>query len=77
MTHGSFCDNAFISQMLKTVAHEPKHWNGLSAVQKEAIDMICCKLSRILSGQGSFQDHWLDIAGYAQLVVREIKEGRY
>ena len=29
--------------------------------------MIALKLSRILSGQSNFKDHWDDIAGYAKL----------
>jgi hypothetical protein len=29
--------------------------------------MIALKLSRILSGQANFKDHWNDIAGYAKL----------
>jgi len=29
--------------------------------------MIALKLSRILSGQADFKDHWDDIAGYAKL----------
>jgi hypothetical protein len=35
--------------------------------QIEALDMIALKLSRILSGQANFKDHWDDIAGYAKL----------
>ena len=29
--------------------------------------MICTKISRILSGQHDFEDHWLDVAGYSRL----------
>ena len=29
--------------------------------------MIALKLSRILSGQANFKDHWDDISGYAKL----------
>jgi hypothetical protein len=38
----------------------------MSYVQREAIDMICHKLGRILSGDPSHPDHWLDIQGYAR-----------
>lgn len=64
-THGSFEDNAKFSQRLKEVF---KH--GASSrppIQNEALDMIALKLSRILSGQANFKDHWKDLAGYSKL----------
>lgn len=67
-THGSFDMNATISQRLKNEfkkAHP--HYENLCPVHKEALDMIALKISRILSGQAGFQDHWDDIAGYAHL----------
>lgn len=69
-THGAFEDNARISQFLKAVLRHDEY----SDVQAEAIDMICLKLSRIASGQAQFKDHWDDIAGYAHLVSKNIKE---
>ena len=44
-------------------------YDRLSPVQREAVDMICLKLSRIISGQSHFRDHWDDIAGYARLAT--------
>lgn len=69
-THGSFHLNAFHSQTLK------RHFRTaeLSDTHFEALDMIACKLSRILSGQANFKDHWDDIAGYATLAARECHE---
>jgi len=34
--------------------------------------MIMMKLARAISG-GRLKDHWIDMAGYAQLVVDEIE----
>lgn len=68
-THGLFATNAEISQKLKAIFWF-YHENGstkLGSVQLEALDMIALKLSRILSGQPLFKDHWDDIAGYAKL----------
>lgn len=65
-THGSFARSAEISQRIKdTFRSSGQH--GLSDVHIEALDMIALKLSRILSGQAHFKDHWDDIAGYAHL----------
>lgn len=67
-THGSFDLNAIISQRLKAEFRKVHpHYEDLSPVHKEALDMIALKISRILSGQACFCDHWDDIAGYAKL----------
>ncbi len=66
-THGSFKDNAIISQRIKNVFHTHGQYPTENPVYCEALDMIALKLSRILSGQANFKDHWDDIAGYAKL----------
>lgn len=65
-THGSFEKNAAISQELKHIIHV-RSKDIESPSHREALDMIALKLSRILSGQADFKDHWDDIAGYAKL----------
>ena len=47
-------------------------WFDLEPVQREALDMICCKLSRILSTRGRNLDDWHDLAGYATLVEKHL-----
>jgi hypothetical protein len=64
--HGSFERNAEISTKLKLLFDEYGA-NRFLYVHREALDMIALKLSRILSGQAEFKDHWDDIAGYAKL----------
>ena len=66
-THGSFEQNASISQAIKHIYHSKGHYPAENFVYCEALDMIALKLSRILSGQANFKDHWDDIAGYAKL----------
>mgnify|MGYP001596935669 CR=1 FL=1 len=71
-THGSFVNNAQVSQFFKRYIRKSQTGyadGGFSDVHQEALDMICLKLSRILSGQANFKDHWDDIAGYAQLAA--------
>lgn len=64
-THGSFAQNAHYYTQLRRIFGE------LSGRVKDehinALDMIALKLSRILSGQATYKDHWDDIAGYAKL----------
>jgi hypothetical protein len=67
-THGSFEMNAQISQGLKGLFEYGQM--PVKVVHREALDMIALKLSRILSGQADFKDHWDDIAGYAKLASK-------
>ncbi len=72
-THGSFATNALISQGIKDFMRSQSGWHQLSFVQKEALDVIALKQSRILSGQSFFLDHWADVGGYAELACQEIR----
>lgn len=64
--HGEFWKTAEIAQELKgaIAQHTDK---SLDPVHTEALDMIASKIARILSGDANHVDHWIDIAGYAQL----------
>jgi hypothetical protein len=70
-THGSFAENARISQALKTVMQESAGWVRLTDTMREALEIDVHKIGRILSGDPDFRDHWLDRAGYATLIARE------
>jgi hypothetical protein len=72
-TYGSFTVNAHIAQHLKNLLHSHTSWDRFNATQKEALEVIASKLSRLLTGDPSHHDSWLDIAGYATLVANEIE----
>lgn len=73
-THGSFGMNAHFSQNLKSIMQSDATGYGSMCVEhREALDMIALKISRILSGQANFNDHWDDIAGYAKLASKACK----
>lgn len=67
-THGTFEDNAIISQSFKRMFRAGPGWNKLSDIEREAMDMIALKFSRILSGKSMSKQHWEDVVGYAKLV---------
>jgi hypothetical protein len=71
-THGPYPIKAAIIQELKLCMRDTPGWDGLSAVQRESLDMIVHKIGRILSGDPNVVDHWDDIAGYAKLVSRDL-----
>lgn len=72
-THGSFEDNARVSQSLKGLMNHELGLRSrrgqppLNARQLEALDMIFLKIGRILTGDATHEDHWTDIAGYSQI----------
>lgn len=66
-THGPFSYNAQKSQEIKDLFKKSAYWDDFRPEHKEALDMIALKLSRILSGQADYFDHWKDISGYASL----------
>ena len=66
-THGKFSDNARNGQAIRDLFRQSPHWADMDPVCREALDMMACKISRILSGQATFDDQWLDIEGYARL----------
>lgn len=48
-------------------------WDYLTPSQREALDNIATKISRIINGDPAYLDNWHDIAGYATLVENELK----
>ena len=69
-THGDYSDHAALTQNLKDMfeTYAPS-FSRMSAIEKEAVAMILHKLGRVGAGDPHFKDHWVDIAGYAQLVA--------
>lgn len=72
-THGRYDEVSGTIQSLKQVCKEAQNWDTLIAPQKEAVEMICHKLGRILNGDPDWVDSWHDISGYATLVEKLLK----
>ncbi len=66
-THGDFETNALISQSLCQVLRSSPNWEGMSAVECEALEMVMHKVARIVTGAPCL-DHYRDCAGYLKLV---------
>ena len=69
--YGNFRDNAYVAQELKTLSRNPE----FSRVQREALDQILSKVSRLVCGNPNHLDSWLDIANYATLAYKHTKKG--
>lgn len=66
-THGEFSHNAIYGQQLRSLFRSSPRWPEIPPVQREALDNIATKMSRILSGQADRIQHWEDVEGYARL----------
>jgi len=75
-THGDFIDNAEYSSGILRIMQSSKNWDNMPDAHQHALAMLSCKLGRILAGDFKFEDHWVDIAGYATLVANSIAERR-
>lgn len=71
--YASFETVATTAQALKKVLHMNDNWFHLNYDQREALDMICHKMARIMNGDPNYPDNWIDIAGYATLVANRLK----
>lgn len=72
--YGDFRDQARFAQELKHPAHSSSGWDRMTDYQREGLDMILHKIARALSGDPSYLDTWVDIEGYAKLVVDRMKQ---
>ena len=72
--YGTFEDNADTTQHLKEFFRTHDSWHQMKRHQRESLDMIAHKIARILNGDPNYDDSWIDIAGYATLVVKILRE---
>lgn len=72
-TYGTFMDNAQLGQELKAVIRNHYKWIYLKADQKQMIDVIFDKISRLVAGDPNYIDNYVDIEGYARLVRERLE----
>lgn len=75
-THGDYREQAAFAQHFKRMMREGKNWPELDFYQAQSLEAFADKISRVLTGNFTEVDHWRDVAGYAQLVVRELEAFR-
>jgi len=74
--YGEFDTHAEITQGIKVAMrdHPASNWHSsLAPFQIEALEMIAHKIGRIVNGDPYYADSWIDIVGYAQLVVNKLE----
>lgn len=66
-TYGDYGVQAAFAQDLKDSMGQAPNWHDLKPAQRESLEMIATKISRILHGDPDHVDSWVDVAGYANL----------
>ena len=73
--YGRFPTVAAVSQGISDSMRVASGWSLLPAYQRESLELIANKMARIVaSGNASYEDSWVDISGYAELVLREMRK---
>lgn len=73
--YGDFSGHAKLSQSIKGVIEGGRSYPKLNSSQREALEMIAHKIARIINGDPNYVDSWVDICGYSQLIVDQLKNG--
>jgi hypothetical protein len=73
--YGSYMQSADTAIKIKSAMHNAIARNDMHLYpdQLMSLDMIAVKISRIVNGNPSHRDSWLDIAGYAMLVADRLQ----
>jgi hypothetical protein len=74
--YGDFSSNATTTQLIKQAINLGDTANKLSFYQRESLEMIAHKISRIVNGDANYIDSWVDIIGYAQLVIDKLQRDK-
>ena len=71
--YGEFKDVAETTYQLQEALRRSQS-KTMTSSQIIALDMICNKIARIVNGDPNYVDNWHDIAGYATLIEKELRE---
>ena len=70
--YGSFEDNGNLSSFLwEYFEYDLRYEKGYI---KEAVHVICSKISRIINGSLDHDDNWIDIGGYSNCVLEILRK---
>lgn len=71
--YGKFADHARIAQGLQEVLYLMPNWPTMDYDMRQALVVITDKIARIGNGDPFYDDNWVDIIGYATLVLDRIR----
>lgn len=68
--YGDYSKVAQVAHYIKSAIYLGPNYKNLSPAQAESLDMIASKIARIVNGDTSYEDNWIDIIGYATLALK-------
>jgi hypothetical protein len=71
--YGKFANHARIAQGLQETLHIMPNWPTMDYDMKQALIVITDKIARMGNGDPFYEDNWVDIIGYATLVLDRIR----
>ena len=71
--YGTFADHSQISQRLQDVLWSSPNWSKIPLDTRQAFVVMCDKMARALNGDPEYDDNFVDIIGYATLVLNRIR----
>ena len=71
--YGAFAGHAKVAQDIKRAMAASANWDKLTDDKREALEMIAHKIARVLNGDPEYYDSWIDISGYTELVIKELR----
>lgn len=72
--YGKFSEHAKIAQALQEVLWNHPNWHKLPTDTRQSLVVITDKIARMLNGYHDYDDNWVDIIGYATLVLNRIRD---
>lgn len=66
-SHGDWDKSAEFMSEVKGMMKMTPNWSDMPARQREALEMVVHKVSRILHGDYNDPEHWVDAGGYLKL----------
>ena len=73
-SYGDFTDNATVAQLLKEAIQMETNYPNMPPYMRESLDIICSKISRMVTGDWKHADNWLDIQGFAKLSLDRLND---
>lgn len=74
--YGNYRELVFMQAEVKAALNKGMGYVKAGPLERETINAIVAKLCRLANGEVTDLDGWVDIAGYANLVVRESGMGQ-
>lgn len=75
-SYGEFRENATVAQLLKEAIQMETNYSNMPPYMRESLDIICSKISRMVTGSYKHEDNWVDIQGFAKLALDRLREDK-